>query len=105
VRSYPDGLWSEFHFFHLFHPVSFQGKLLCSIDNELRVSYDDSLVTIGRAVGNTLNNIGGELINIQGTSSGHRFYTASIEGTIVATVVNAESLAVFPPPFSVFISS
>jgi hypothetical protein len=105
VRSDPDGLWSEFHFFHLFHPVSFQGKLLCSIDNELLVSYDDSLVSIGRAVGKTLNNIGGELINIQGTSSGYCFYTACIEGTIVATVVNAKSLAVFPPTFSVFISS
>jgi hypothetical protein len=105
VRSDPDGLWSVVNYeFHCFNPVSFQGKLLCSIDNKLCVSYDDSLVTIGRAV-NMFNNIGGELINMQVTSSGYGFYTACIEGTIVATVVNAESLAVFPPPFSVFISS
>jgi hypothetical protein len=85
VRSDPDGLWSvvnyEFHWYEVGY-ASFQGQLLCSANNELRVSYDDSLVTIGRAVGNKLNNIGGELINIRGSYiSGYRFYAASIEGT------------------------
>jgi hypothetical protein len=101
VRLDPDGLWNyEFNWCEVGY-VSFQGQLLCSIDKELRVNYDDSLVAIGKAVGHNYRLIGGKLINMRGNYT----YTASIKGTIVATVVNAESLAVFPPTFSVFISS
>jgi hypothetical protein len=106
ARSYPDGLWSVVNYGHCSHVghVSFQGQLLYSIGEELRVRYNDSLVTIGRAVGRNML-IGGELIYTRWALSGYCFYTASVKGTIIAIVVNVESLAVFPPPFSVFISS
>jgi hypothetical protein len=86
VRSDPDGLWSVVNdeFNRSFGFFSFQGQSLCSTDKELRVNYDDSLVTIGRAIGNYYMLISGELIKTEWTLSGcSMFYTASIKGTIV----------------------
>jgi hypothetical protein len=77
VRSNLDGL--SLTGLHAVRYVPFQGQFLCSIDKEL---CDDSLVTIGRAVGRNML-IGGELINMCLTSSGCCFYTASVKGTII----------------------
>jgi hypothetical protein len=94
-RAAPDDLWRK-HEFGCDGVISLQGPLLYWFHRNLCLSYDDTLVAMGRTVkgGEKYLFYGGKLVCL--TCDG--VYTASIEGTVILLLL---ILAVLPPLFSV----
>jgi hypothetical protein len=82
LRSTPNNLWSEL--ISRGGVFSFQGQLLYFLNDELRLSFDDSLVTIGGAVDSCNEYLihRGKMVFVSNINGFCVIYTASIQGTV-----------------------